>query len=62
MGSRVRARERWEGCTGQERRRCGSPRRSGVGEVAGRGRRGDVLTAEDSSHGWEQPGVDPAGR
>jgi hypothetical protein len=61
-GSRVRARGRWEGCTGQEERQCSSPRRSGVGEVAGRGQRGGVLTVEDDSRGRGQPGVDPTGR
>jgi hypothetical protein len=50
------------GGTGQEEKRCGSPRRSGIGEVAGRGRRDDVLMAEDGSRGRGQSNVDPAGR
>jgi hypothetical protein len=47
---------------GQEVKWCGSPRRSGVGEVAERGRHGGVLMAEDGSQGRGQFGVDPAGR
>jgi hypothetical protein len=43
------------GGTGQEEKRCVSPRRSSVGGVAGRGRRGDVLTADDGSRGWGSP-------
>jgi hypothetical protein len=62
MGSRVRARGRWEGCAGQEERRCGSSRRSGVGEVVGRDRCSGVLMAEDGSRGWGKPSVDPVGR
>jgi hypothetical protein len=34
------------GCAGQGERRCGSQRRSGVGGVVGRDRRGSVPTAE----------------
>jgi hypothetical protein len=37
------------GGTRQEEKWCGSPRRSGVGEVAGRGRRDGILMAEDGS-------------
>jgi hypothetical protein len=37
------------GCARQEEKRCGSPRRMGVGEVAGRGWRGGVPMAEDGS-------------
>jgi hypothetical protein len=46
VGSRARARGRWERCAGQGGKWRGSPRRSGVGGVAGRDRRGGVPTAE----------------
>jgi hypothetical protein len=46
---------------GQEEKWCGSPKRSGVGEVSGRGRCSGVLMAEDDSQGRGQSGVDPAG-
>jgi hypothetical protein len=39
------------GCTKQDEKWCSSPRRSGVGDVARRGRRGGILTAEDGSQG-----------
>jgi hypothetical protein len=48
------------GGAGQEEKQCDSPRRSGVGEVVGRGQRGGVPTAEDGSRGWGQSSVDPA--
>jgi hypothetical protein len=48
--------------TGQEEKWYDSPRRSGVSEVAGRGRRGGVSTAEDGSRGRGQTGIDPAGQ
>jgi hypothetical protein len=45
-GLRARARGWWEGCAEQGGKWCGSPRRSGVGGVAGRDRRGDVPMVE----------------
>jgi hypothetical protein len=39
------------GGTGKEEKLCGSPRRSGVDEVVGRGWRGGVPTVEDGSRG-----------
>jgi hypothetical protein len=41
---------------GQEEKWCGSPRRSGVGEMAGRVRRSGVPTVEDGSRGQGQSG------
>jgi hypothetical protein len=49
VGSRARAQGQWEGCAGQGGNWRDSPRRSGVGWVAGRDRCGGVSMADDDA-------------